>query len=508
MKAIIIAVIAVFCLASAANAAIYLGICDGYVKDTLGVPVQGATVNITVQNCAVDCLQTTFSDSSGYYISTNLNLPANGTVTVTANKSTSYGEATGQADEFQAASVNVTLCLAPSAPVLQNVADSHNPSAFTLNWTSVGATDDFYFDGTTYINASHPQYRYNLDFKTYTWGARSCNPSCCSQWVYDSFSVYNNPPPAPTLVHVPNTRNNTINFSWSSVTDPDGDALYYEFKLDGIVDSNVSSPVTKTGITLASHNWGVRVCDPWLCSAWSLDSFSAINNAPSQPNLTNQTNTNAGSVALQWTSGADSENDTTHDEYQFDSNAAISPAASPQVEAVSGIALHTWRVRTCDNYSACSAWVNGSFIRYESVTVAKPTPCVCGGASITLPNATVACKEKWICEDWSSCDPKTETQTRECVDIKNCNATCSKPETLRTCQYKPTCSDGIQNQDETGVDCGGPCTPCIEIPMPTPSPSYYVMFSLAALAVSVWIVLNFIVPHVTRSLHLRVRRRK
>ena len=24
----------------------------------------------------------------------------------------------------------------------------------------------------------------------------------------------------------------------------------------------------------------------------------------------------------------------------------------------------------------------------------------------------------------------------------------------------PTCNDGIQNQGETGVDCGGPCTPC------------------------------------------------
>ena len=24
----------------------------------------------------------------------------------------------------------------------------------------------------------------------------------------------------------------------------------------------------------------------------------------------------------------------------------------------------------------------------------------------------------------------------------------------------PTCSDGIQNQGETGIDCGGPCAPC------------------------------------------------
>ena len=31
-----------------------------------------------------------------------------------------------------------------------------------------------------------------------------------------------------------------------------------------------------------------------------------------------------------------------------------------------------------------------------------------------------------------------------------------------------TCSDGIMNGDETGVDCGGTCTPCEDAMMPTP----------------------------------------
>ena len=29
------------------------------------------------------------------------------------------------------------------------------------------------------------------------------------------------------------------------------------------------------------------------------------------------------------------------------------------------------------------------------------------------------------------------------------------------CTACPTCDDGIQNQGETGIDCGGPCTPCV-----------------------------------------------
>lgn len=34
--------------------------------------------------------------------------------------------------------------------------------------------------------------------------------------------------------------------------------------------------------------------------------------------------------------------------------------------------------------------------------------------------------------------------------------------TLTVCYSSPTCSDGLQNQGEGGVDCGGPCTPCFQ----------------------------------------------
>lgn len=39
----------------------------------------------------------------------------------------------------------------------------------------------------------------------------------------------------------------------------------------------------------------------------------------------------------------------------------------------------------------------------------------------------------------------------------DCGGPCSNPcNTTPT----PTCTDGIQNQGETGIDCGGPCSPC------------------------------------------------
>ncbi len=69
------------------------------------------------------------------------------------------------------------------------------------------------------------------------------------------------------------------------------------------------------------------------------------------------------------------------------------------------------------------------------------------------------CQEQWNCTEWGKCMP-SGIQVRKCYDINNCNTTFNKPIEWRTCVYTPTCDDGLKNQNETGVDCGGPCPPC------------------------------------------------
>ncbi|HDP74037.1 MAG TPA: hypothetical protein ENN46_03735 [Candidatus Woesearchaeota archaeon] len=69
------------------------------------------------------------------------------------------------------------------------------------------------------------------------------------------------------------------------------------------------------------------------------------------------------------------------------------------------------------------------------------------------------CQERWNCTEWGPCMP-SEIQIRKCVDMANCNTTYNKPPEWRFCIYTPTCYDGIKNQGELGVDCGGPCPPC------------------------------------------------
>ena len=73
------------------------------------------------------------------------------------------------------------------------------------------------------------------------------------------------------------------------------------------------------------------------------------------------------------------------------------------------------------------------------------------------------CVENWKCSDWAACS-LDGFQKRKCLDINKCGTKKKKPTDIQVCEYIPTCSDNIQNGIETGVDCGGSCTPCLILP--------------------------------------------
>ncbi|RMF54474.1 hypothetical protein D6745_05215 [Candidatus Woesearchaeota archaeon] len=52
----------------------------------------------------------------------------------------------------------------------------------------------------------------------------------------------------------------------------------------------------------------------------------------------------------------------------------------------------------------------------------------------------------------ASCNDNIKNQGEQGID---CGGPCS-----RECAEEPTCNDGIKNQGETGIDCGGPCKAC------------------------------------------------
>lgn len=94
-----------------------------------------------------------------------------------------------------------------------------------------------------------------------------------------------------------------------------------------------------------------------------------------------------------------------------------------------------------------------------------------GGGAMTVFEEY--CRPDYNCTLWGYCQYKfpalneydfmvnwTGFQTHDCVDLNDCGFMMDLPEILRGCIYIPTCSDSIQNQGETGVDCGGPCPAC------------------------------------------------
>jgi len=70
------------------------------------------------------------------------------------------------------------------------------------------------------------------------------------------------------------------------------------------------------------------------------------------------------------------------------------------------------------------------------------------------------CKESWVCNNWSECRIDG-FQNRNCTDKSACGSVEKKPLEVQKCTYTPTCSDGVRNGLEDGIDCGGLCTPCI-----------------------------------------------
>ena len=89
--------------------------------------------------------------------------------------------------------------------------------------------------------------------------------------------------------------------------------------------------------------------------------------------------------------------------------------------------------------------------------------------SLAVPSGT-DCFDDWICDEWGPCIDGM--QARECFlnDYPECLLQLPKPETSQACIMPepvyvppavPNCFDGIQNQDETYIDCGGSiCKPC------------------------------------------------
>ncbi|MBI2665296.1 hypothetical protein HYX12_01580, partial [Candidatus Woesearchaeota archaeon] len=149
------------------------------------------------------------------------------------------------------------------------------------------------------------------------------------------------------------------------------------------------------------------------------------------------------------------------------------------------------KTRTCTDIKSCNASLlikNETLACQMNATVTNKT---------NQPNKTdegtnkprVTCEYQWSCSDWGSCT--NNLRTRTCSRTDTCDLKVStqeittadlitkpKPTETETCvspaqpplppqQPTPpleTCVDGLKNQNEINVDCGGVCTACPSTP--------------------------------------------
>ncbi|MBD3310277.1 PQQ-binding-like beta-propeller repeat protein, partial [Candidatus Woesearchaeota archaeon] len=81
------------------------------------------------------------------------------------------------------------------------------------------------------------------------------------------------------------------------------------------------------------------------------------------------------------------------------------------------------------------------------------------GCSSSNDDNETDCQEYWTCKAWTLCNEQG-MQYRKCTDQHHCGTNKSMPITERSCTWH--CEDGILNNGEQGIDCGGPCISCCE----------------------------------------------
>lgn len=115
------------------------------------------------------------------------------------------------------------------------------------------------------------------------------------------------------------------------------------------------------------------------------------------------------------------------------------------------------KTRSCDDINNCGTTENKPS---ESMTCEPPSDSDQESSKDSTSDGperyVVSCHEDWQCTYWGECT-KEGLKHRTCEDINNCDTEKERPRTVKTCEYTGTCSDGLMNGNEEGVDCGGRC---------------------------------------------------
>ncbi len=127
------------------------------------------------------------------------------------------------------------------------------------------------------------------------------------------------------------------------------------------------------------------------------------------------------------------------------------------------------QTRTCSDENNCSTEDN---MPATSKTCSSGSSGGGGGGGSSSKTTTITrCIESWVCTEWSGCSI-TNLRSRTCTDSNACGSARGKPSELETCRRTGTCNDGMMNNDEEGIDCGGSCPDACKIISPDQKPAF------------------------------------
>ena len=278
----------------------------------------------------------------------------------------------------------------------------------------------------------------------------------------------NNPP------YINNSCNTTAmqNRSYScqvNYTDADEDTAYFSsHNLSGTNLFNISLSgwinFTPGETAVGNHSYNISANDSSSCGGNASEIFNfTVSNINDPPYLTN----NLPNVEFQGGTSysafflndyfVDPDGDNMSYSHTFsahsitilDSSEVIFSTSSCLTGLVGFIATDPYE------YEAESNTISVSSVDCVSPTTTTTTSSSGGGGG---GGGLALCDPQWECYEYQDCLPNG-TQRKFCVELVGCYEDSYEDWVWRTCAYV-NCSDGVQQPEEEGVDCGGPCDDC------------------------------------------------